>query len=101
MLGVTAGYCDVVKHNFLLFWQDQLPGSGNFGLSAPKRERKQLSPNSDVSKYGTVKKSFNRCANKSQTSGQFENRRNSWWKIRNMTIYFFIMLKFITCTDHM
>lgn len=42
------------------FSQDQLPGSGNFGLSAPKREKKQMTQNSDFSKYGTVKKSFNR-----------------------------------------
>ncbi|XP_055996699.1 sorting nexin-33-like isoform X3 [Ostrea edulis] len=49
--------------------QDQLPGSGNFGLSAPKRERKQLSPNSDVSKYGTVKKSFNRFSTFAKTGG--------------------------------
>ncbi|ESO94334.1 hypothetical protein LOTGIDRAFT_215869 [Lottia gigantea] len=35
-------------------------GTGNFGLSAPKRERKQISPTSDMSKYGTVKSSFNR-----------------------------------------
>jgi len=38
----------------------ELQGQGNFGLSAPKREPKQLSPTSDMSKYGTVKKSFNR-----------------------------------------
>ncbi|XP_062590061.1 sorting nexin-33-like [Saccostrea cucullata] len=49
--------------------QDQLPGSGNFGLSAPKREKKQLSPNSDVSRYGTVKKSFNRFSTFAKTGG--------------------------------
>nr|XP_022342203.1 sorting nexin-33-like isoform X3 [Crassostrea virginica] len=49
--------------------QDQLPGSGNFGLSAAKRERKQMSQNSDFSKYGTVKKSFNRFSTFAKTGG--------------------------------
>lgn len=38
----------------------ELPGQGNFGLLRAKREPKQLSPNNDMSKYGTVKKNFNR-----------------------------------------
>nr|XP_011414474.2 sorting nexin-33 isoform X4 [Crassostrea gigas] len=49
--------------------KDQLPGSGNFGLSAPKREKKQMTQNSDFSKYGTVKKSFNRFSTFAKTGG--------------------------------
>ncbi|KAJ8299164.1 hypothetical protein KUTeg_023224 [Tegillarca granosa] len=50
--------------------QDNLGGSGNFGLAAPRREHKQLSPNSDISKYGTVKKSFNRFSNFAKSGGE-------------------------------
>lgn len=50
--------------------QDNLGGSGNFGLAAPRREPKQLSPNSDISKYGTVKKSFNRFSNFAKSGGE-------------------------------
>lgn len=60
---LTWKFTCLLLPNFLyLFFvsQDQLPGSGNFGLSAPKREKKQITQNSDFSKYGTVKKSFNR-----------------------------------------
>jgi len=48
----------VAAHSFL---QD-LQGQGNFGLTVSRREGKQLSPTGEMSKYGTVKSSFNRQA---------------------------------------
>ena len=48
----------VTAHSFL---QD-LQGQGNFGLAVSRREGKQLSPTGEMSKYGTVKSSFNRQA---------------------------------------
>ena len=42
------------------FLSQDLQGQGNFGLSVSRREGKQLSPTGEMSKYGTVKSSFNR-----------------------------------------
>ncbi|XP_050404479.1 sorting nexin lst-4 isoform X2 [Patella vulgata] len=50
--------------------QNESHGQGNFGLSVPKRERKQVSPTSDMSKYGTVKSSFNRFSHFAKLGGE-------------------------------
>ncbi|XP_021353279.1 sorting nexin lst-4-like isoform X2 [Mizuhopecten yessoensis] len=47
-----------------------LQGQGNFGLSTAKREPKQISPSGDMSKYGTVKKSFNRFSHFAKAGGE-------------------------------
>ncbi|KAK7488820.1 hypothetical protein BaRGS_00019955 [Batillaria attramentaria] len=47
-----------------------LQGQGNFGLAAPRREGKQLSPSAEMSKYGTVKSSFNRFSTFAKTGGE-------------------------------
>lgn len=48
----------------------ELQGPGSFGLSQAKREHKQLSPSGDMSKYGTVKKSFNRFSHFAKAGGE-------------------------------
>lgn len=51
--------------------QQDLGGQGNFGLSAPNREGKQVSPTGDnMSKYGTVKSSFNRFSHFAKSGGE-------------------------------
>ncbi|KAL8573103.1 hypothetical protein ACOMHN_027363 [Nucella lapillus] len=47
-----------------------LHGQGNFGLAAPRREGKQLSPTGEMSKYGTVKSSFSRFSTFAKTGGE-------------------------------
>ncbi|XP_076471286.1 sorting nexin lst-4-like isoform X2 [Babylonia areolata] len=47
-----------------------LHGYGNFGLAAPRREGKQLSPTGEMSKYGTVKSSFSRFSTFAKTGGE-------------------------------
>ncbi|XP_041366274.1 sorting nexin lst-4-like isoform X2 [Gigantopelta aegis] len=47
-----------------------LHGSGTFGLSVPRREGKQISPTLEMSKYGTVKSSFNRFSHFAKTGGE-------------------------------
>ncbi|KAK3101901.1 hypothetical protein FSP39_007184, partial [Pinctada imbricata] len=47
----------------------ELQGGGNFGLSAPKRDNKQLSPKSEMSRYGTVKKNFSRFSTFAKAGG--------------------------------
>ncbi|KAK3600278.1 hypothetical protein CHS0354_013705 [Potamilus streckersoni] len=50
--------------------QQELQGGGNFGLSQPNRDSKaSISPPSDVSKYGTVKKSFSRFSTFAKAGG--------------------------------
>ncbi|KAK7099096.1 sorting nexin lst-4-like [Littorina saxatilis] len=47
-----------------------LQGQGNFGLAVARREGKQLSPTGvEMSKYGTVKSSFNRFSSFAKTGG--------------------------------
>ncbi|GFN87287.1 sorting nexin [Plakobranchus ocellatus] len=50
--------------------QQDLAGQGNFGLAAPRREGKQISPGSEMSKYGTVKSSFNRFSHFAKSGGE-------------------------------
>ncbi|XP_071116192.1 sorting nexin lst-4-like isoform X1 [Haliotis cracherodii] len=47
-----------------------LQGSGSFGLSVPKREHKAHSPTSEMSKYGTIKSSFNRWSHFAKSGGE-------------------------------
>ncbi|GFS07825.1 sorting nexin [Elysia marginata] len=50
--------------------QQDLAGQGNFGLAAPTRREKQISPGSEMSKYGTVKSSFNRFSHFAKSGGE-------------------------------
>ncbi|RUS75446.1 hypothetical protein EGW08_016796 [Elysia chlorotica] len=51
--------------------QCDLAGQGNFGLAAAtRREGKQISPGSEMSKYGTVKSSFNRFSHFAKSGGE-------------------------------
>ncbi|XP_025086940.1 sorting nexin lst-4-like [Pomacea canaliculata] len=43
---------------------------GGSGLSAPRREHKQLSPTGETSKYGTVRSSFNRFSHFAKSGGE-------------------------------
>ncbi|XP_067655131.1 sorting nexin lst-4-like isoform X3 [Haliotis asinina] len=47
-----------------------LQGTGSFGLSVPKREHKAHSPTSEMSKYGTIKSSFNRWSHFAKSGGE-------------------------------
>ncbi|XP_060562601.1 sorting nexin lst-4-like isoform X2 [Ruditapes philippinarum] len=50
--------------------QTELQGQGNFGLSQGGRPKSSTSPPSDMSKYGTVKKSFNRFSQFAKAGGE-------------------------------
>ncbi|XP_012935877.1 sorting nexin lst-4 [Aplysia californica] len=60
---------DDESSNSTIGHSQDLGGQGNFGLSAPTKREKQLSPGTEMSKYGTVKSSFSRFSSFAKTGG--------------------------------
>ncbi|KAI8783952.1 sorting nexin-33 [Biomphalaria glabrata] len=61
---------DGESSNSTIGQNQELGGQGNFGLAAPKRENKKVSPGSEMSKYGTVKSSFSRFSHFAKSGGE-------------------------------
>ncbi|CAL1535965.1 unnamed protein product [Lymnaea stagnalis] len=61
---------DGESSNSTIGQSQDLGGKGNFGLEAPKREGKKVSPGQEISRYGTVKSSFSRFSHFAKSGGE-------------------------------